>query len=284
MGGRMRTASWSVLFTFAAACGTGGDFDVLGAAALPAEGCEVDPSRLATDAAVFDAAAAHGLRVPLVFENTTSSAITPRSFDFRFECVDAGLGDARVLQLGTSALPFCMDQRDDDSNYEGFGLVNATGARVAPGERGVAWVELVSPELGRRFGLHFAAAAEAARCLAAGNGYDLSNASCERYEELVRTEPAYRGPLNVFDLEVIASFAQFDGGYADELRAQQGDAPTELGPMFPMGVYGFLLAIDEDGDELTSAPAAHSVRICRQCGPFDANGERTPRPTSSCGS
>ncbi|MEQ9498824.1 MAG: hypothetical protein RIT81_18240 [Deltaproteobacteria bacterium] len=55
---------------------------------------DLDPAGLQADATLFDTAAGPTLRIPVVYENTTSSAVTPQAFDFRWACLDDGKANA----------------------------------------------------------------------------------------------------------------------------------------------------------------------------------------------
>jgi hypothetical protein len=255
----------TLLYLLATACvpdfGSGNrGLTILGVASSTIAACQFDDGLppVIGDAIVLDLASSESLRLPLVVRNDWDDPVALKNMDFRFECDVIGFsGPVGPIFVPTFSInqPFCLDTRDESTDFVGFDVIALSGVPLSPGETGVIWAEIIPSHLGRGLEAMADLALLAVPCRDADHVDD-----CRPFEE------AYAevgGLTNIGDAaQRYAAYAPMDGSYRLE---EQVDPPT-LSSGVRMQVRGLLRGEDNRHDGIFSNELIHIVEICRNCG------------------
>ena len=198
--------------------------------------------------------------------------ISALRFDFRWECDSNGFTINQgpfFLPAFSFREPFCLDNRDEVGDFNGFDQVAASGDAIAPQTTGLVAFQPVPSTLGLAFDEFFDLATLAnACCVQVGGDCNNVNAgsgtgSCATLQ--ARFDQISNGQLNAgvpADVLRWQPFAIYDGT-AD---------PAVSFATYPLRMRGRFDLISSAGADITSTDLIHNVEICKGCG----------TPTSAC--
>lgn len=198
---------------------------------------------------------------------TLPNRVTPVRFDFRWECDSNGFGAGQgplFLPQFSVTEPFCLDDRDDTSDFVGFDQVSASGQAANPQAQGLVDFTPIPAQLGIAMDEAFQLATLADACCqeVGGNCNNTPNANlggpgaCADLQALFDTVSGNQlQVVQTADVQRWQPFSIYDGSAP----------PTAQGARYLLRMRGRFEFVTAAGDELTSNELVHDVGICRNC-------------------
>jgi hypothetical protein len=255
----------------------------------PVDGsCAVNASSMPSmDNLVLDTAESFSLRIPLIVENTSTTAIVPWLVDVAFECdpsvLDPNPG-ALILPEYSSTFAFCLDTTDPNSKFVGRDILPLSGRTLLPGARTIVRLEIVPFPLGASVDELLTMASLADRCCQTpGTACDASIPGAPGCLELdaLLTSSMLLPHLSLKDALVLRRFAMFDANYWDGVLTQRMASLPTTGARYPLQVHMLMEGISESGYAVYSSEAVIPVSFCRGCG-TRMGAVRAPFEVSRC--
>jgi hypothetical protein len=259
----------------------------------------------------LDTAASFGIEAPIVVANRsvaplvnvgdpqviTTNVITWQALRFitQWQCdVTNNTNSAGPLFLPAfdTQVPFCLSDRSSFGDIIGQDVVGATGAAIAPSQRGFASTTIVPTELGSAVDQLFELARQTDRCADAVTGVtpnvNCANATCMQCEEMkaaftqLGLNAVVQGNEPTADMVKYQPFALFDGTYITGKLNSPFATVNNNSPYYTMRLTGVLQGRLSTGAEIETNEISFGVDFCRSCGPLGAGTQRQPRRTSGC--